>query len=168
VQGIGAACPKENMEKEAEGPEEVPEENADERESVKPSKASKISNVRGSLNNKNKLQDMNQIANDFANMSTDDRLWYIFHRQLRVYRAINTLLGLDPDNAEIPWATQVELAGLIKDAREFREKAARAREQRATTLTNVVRYILGGMGLALALKGVDVILTVASSIHVGK
>ncbi len=111
---------------------------------------------------------MNQIADDFANMTTDERLWYVFRRQLRVYRAINNLLGLDPDNAEIPWATQVELAGLIRDAREIKDRVARAREQRATTLTNVLRYVLGGMGLAMALKIIDLILTVTPAVHIGK
>lgn len=111
---------------------------------------------------------MNQLANDFANMTTDERLWYIFRRQLRVYRAINNLLGLDPDNAEIPWATQVELAGLIKDAREIKDRAARKREQRATTFTNVLRYILGGMGLALALKFFDAIASLGTHVHLGR
>jgi hypothetical protein len=155
-----------------EGPEGPEEDNRDTRAGEDagtyiPSR-DKISKVRGNLNNNNKTQDMNQIADDFANMTTDERLWYVFRRQLRVYRAINNLLGLDPDNAEIPWATQVELAGLIRDAREIKDRVARAREQRATTLTNVLRYVLGGMGLAMALKIIDLILTVTPAVHIGK
>jgi hypothetical protein len=155
---------------EAEESPDGPEENTGEGEDAGtyiPSRE-KFSNIRVNPKTGSKIQDMNQLANDFANMTTDERLWYIFRRQLRVYRAINNLLGLDPDNAEIPWATQVELAGLIKDAREIKDRTARKREQRATTLTNVLRYVLGGMGLALALKVIDALSALAPGIHLGK
>jgi hypothetical protein len=97
-------------------------------------------------------QDQDTTSDHFSSMSLDARSWFLYRRQAKIYRLIAVVLSMDPDATEIPWSTQQELAALVKDARDYKGKATQRREKRTTTITNVLRYILGGVGLALVFK----------------
>jgi hypothetical protein len=99
------------------------------------------------------------MGEDFAAMSLDARSWYFYRRQNKIYALINKIAGLDPDASEVPWADQILLADMLKDARDRKEKNSRKREARVTTATSVVRTVMGGVAAAGALKLIALLVT---------